>query len=1304
MPPSATFGDAAEGPPPPVVEGITVGALLGIGGFASVWSAARARDGREVALKVAHGDAAALAERFRREALAMTLVGPPAVPALFAEGHLDDGRPYLVMERLSGDTLATRLAALPRAPELAWIERVGDEVLAALAAVHDRGLVHRDVKPENIFFSDARPGAPAGRAVLLDLGLAKGQALGGADLTRVGAALGTPEYMAPEQLRGEQTIDARADLYAFGVVLFELLTLRPPFVGAGAEVEHGHLALRPPRPSELAPVPASVEEIVLGCLAKHPDRRPASAAALRRALADAYAQERAPGPRAAVVAGGAAAKVLADGRHPVVVAVVDAVGGAAPVAATVAGRGGLVPRQRGSRYVAVFTGSDTEDPVRAALAAARTLVERHGARAALHLADVTLRRRERGAPTVLGAAVDRPETWLPAEPWTGLHLTAELTRVLPEGARAEAAPSSVDELALHVEAPSIGRAPALDALAASASLALHDGHPALFTLLGDHGLGKTHLAREAAAVARRTHGDALVLMLRPAPPAAGEGVHPAAELLRQLLDAPATAPADPRAHLVEHLGAEVGGDTWEETAALLGWTQQGDGGDGAPAHQRLLRALAEGLRRRAARGPVAVILDDAQWAEDALLDALEYATLDGDDRRLWVVVIANPRFAALRPGWGARTQHAARAVLSPLDPGATADLAARLLAPAEYPPAAVLERLGLWSGGNPASLVELVRALKRAGFVKRRASGQSYYVATADLDALPPSPAWQWLTARRLAAVPRELAACLRLGAVLGVSFSRDELERVVAAIDAARGASTPVDVGIGLGALAEEGLLTRSDGERYSFPNALLHDAVYEQLDPAQRVETHRAALAVWQARAAGGEPTAEVLERVARHAGAAGARDAAAEACLQLGDLAASAHRHVEADQRYTAALGASREDDARRRARALGGRGRSRVHIDRTREAVEDLVAARALAVSVGDDHLVAELLLEEATVLDWTTERGLSAERAEEARPLVAALGDPVLAARLQIADGRTAWRRGELLASIEILERGVAAARAVNDYGSLMIGLLCLAFQLAVAGRTDDSEPRFTEVMALTSSAGDRLHLCVAYLNRTQLWLTRMDQTRAADDLQRASTLARELGNPTVERQCCYNVAELAYLCGSLDEARVLALRGRMLDDRFSDRPDSQALILARIHLELGETLEAQRLVDWIERVRPTELFDAREHWPSRSLSLGIVKLVLAELGTPGPEPANATARWAALVEEVRRHLGGGGLDFCDLLEVLCWRARMAGRGGRSDEARDAIALAEAHLERAPKWGPRFEALRQTERLRVPGAC
>ncbi|HLM71539.1 MAG TPA: serine/threonine-protein kinase, partial [Polyangiaceae bacterium] len=224
-----------------MIAGFQLGNLLGAGGFSLVWEAAREGDRTPLAIKVGRAESPVAVERFRRDAEAMERIGPPHTPKVSLLGRLDDGRPYLVMERLADRTLAAALERLPAPPGALWAMQAALAVATALQKAHARGIIHRDLKPENIFLSDSRD-----RATLIDFGLMRQiDAKDERPVTRDGTVVGTPEYMAPEQIRGDPGLDARADVYAFGVLLFEMLALRPPFAGEPGAIEHGHLELRP---------------------------------------------------------------------------------------------------------------------------------------------------------------------------------------------------------------------------------------------------------------------------------------------------------------------------------------------------------------------------------------------------------------------------------------------------------------------------------------------------------------------------------------------------------------------------------------------------------------------------------------------------------------------------------------------------------------------------------------------------------------------------------------------------------------------------------------------------------------------------------------------------------------------------------------------------------------------------------------------------------------------------------------------------------------------------------------------------
>jgi tRNA A-37 threonylcarbamoyl transferase component Bud32 len=255
--------------------------LLGTGGMGCVYRARDSRLGRLVALKVhVSGSDASGALRFEREARAVAAVAHPHIVAIFDFGHQDQ-LSFAATELLEGETLRQRLRQGPL--PLAEVLRIAVHVLSGLAAAHQQGIVHRDLKPENIFL------CTDGITKILDFGLAKLALPLAADpsrdsnLTRAGVLMGTVGYMAPEQVRG-QDLDARADIFSFGVTLYEMLSGQRPFA-RGTPAETLAAVLRDaPRPLDTKVVPPGLVALVGRCLAKEPEARYSSAAEVQRQL------------------------------------------------------------------------------------------------------------------------------------------------------------------------------------------------------------------------------------------------------------------------------------------------------------------------------------------------------------------------------------------------------------------------------------------------------------------------------------------------------------------------------------------------------------------------------------------------------------------------------------------------------------------------------------------------------------------------------------------------------------------------------------------------------------------------------------------------------------------------------------------------------------------------------------------------------------------------------------------------------------------------------------------------------------
>jgi serine/threonine protein kinase len=269
---------------------------IGEGGFGAVFAGKQLAPGREVALKVLHphnvSDSTVVA-RFRREAEACSQLHNAHTVTIYDFDETPDGILYLVMELVRGRSLQeVQQTEGPLSPRRAL--HILDQIADALGEAHDQGLVHRDMKPENVMI-ESRDGQDFVK--VLDFGIAKivsgDAAKKGPALTAFGQTVGTLEFMSPEQLRGHD-LDGRSDIYAIGIMAYEMLTGELPFgeTKLPTDIIHFHLQVPAPPPSRTRPaltIPSAVDAVVLKMVAKSPAGRHADATALREDIADALA-------------------------------------------------------------------------------------------------------------------------------------------------------------------------------------------------------------------------------------------------------------------------------------------------------------------------------------------------------------------------------------------------------------------------------------------------------------------------------------------------------------------------------------------------------------------------------------------------------------------------------------------------------------------------------------------------------------------------------------------------------------------------------------------------------------------------------------------------------------------------------------------------------------------------------------------------------------------------------------------------------------------------------------------------------
>jgi eukaryotic-like serine/threonine-protein kinase len=292
--------DPQQGPPQPdLLIGQTIGNYLvtqklGEGGMGAVYLAEHPSIGKKVALKVLHSEFSSnqeVAARFFHEAKAVNDIGHPNIVDIVDFGIIQAGGGreqlvYFIMEYLAGVTLSQVIRSeAPLPPERALM--IALQVADALSASHKCGIVHRDLKPDNIIL--LQRGRERDFVKLLDFGIAKltGGSAMGSHRTRTGIVMGTPAYMSPEQCEGRDTVDLRTDVYALGIVIYEMLTGRVPFLGEGyGEILVQHLTQRPAPVSQFRMLPAHVEAVVMKALEKRADMRYPTMEEFMRAMSD----------------------------------------------------------------------------------------------------------------------------------------------------------------------------------------------------------------------------------------------------------------------------------------------------------------------------------------------------------------------------------------------------------------------------------------------------------------------------------------------------------------------------------------------------------------------------------------------------------------------------------------------------------------------------------------------------------------------------------------------------------------------------------------------------------------------------------------------------------------------------------------------------------------------------------------------------------------------------------------------------------------------------------------------------------
>ncbi|HEV3189149.1 MAG TPA: protein kinase, partial [Polyangiaceae bacterium] len=632
---------------------------VGRGGVGIVYRAHDQVSGQAVALKVIAlpGVDAGEEARFRREGRVLAGLHHPGIVRVVAFGQLDDGQPFVAMEWLEGEDMAQRQrrAALPLVPAL----QVAADVADALAAAHASGIVHRDVKPSNIFLVGSGPGNTGPLQVkLVDFGVAAAE---DAKLTRTGAIVGTPAYMAPEQARGDGEVDARADLYALGATLFEMITGRPPHVGPTPIAILARLVTTPaPRLAEVFPeATPRLDELMAQLIATSPADRASSAADVARELREVAADigsstgDR-PSRRALyeTVPASVATTGKSGGTRLVTTIVATQVpkGGARARLLTHLRSRGADATELGGDAIVCHLGvrkAQGDEAVRALDLGLRI------ARLSAAVGVATGRTRiDRTRPT--GEVVDRAAA-LARDASRGQVLadttTSELTRgrfelQLRGDGSAVIGPALPGRKEIVGGAPFVGREAELAQIVAAFERCVEDRTPIVATVTGAPGIGKTRLQREALSRIASHASAPRVVLARSESFSKNHTLGAVGDIARGLTGVGRGAPLQEALDATEGLVAatEVActSGSRELFARIVANEPLPHLDEARGARDALWLALTDITLGIARKAPLVVVLEDAQWADAESLSWMDHLLARAGGCPLCVIAAARP--------------------------------------------------------------------------------------------------------------------------------------------------------------------------------------------------------------------------------------------------------------------------------------------------------------------------------------------------------------------------------------------------------------------------------------------------------------------------------------------------------------------------------------------------------------------------------------------------------------------------------------------------------------------------------------
>ncbi len=1263
----------SSSPPPPALDHFDIGEIAGKGGMGIVYRARDRRTGAPVALKVIRVQTAADQERFLREGKVLADLRHPGIVAYVEHGATADGQLYLAMEWLEGEDLRARLSrhALPIDASV----RLARQVAATLGAVHARGLVHRDIKPSNIFLV----GGKVDRVKLLDFGVVRLDE--SHRLTQTGVLVGTPGFMAPEQARGQRDIDARADVFSLGCVLYACLAGRAPFVGPGLVAMLAKTLLEdPPSLREQRPaVPEALEALLSRLLEKDRDARPANGKEVDTALASLAPVTDADGPPSLAQDSLA---VTGDEQRYVSVAmcmppdarsssVPSSVPGSAPederLRAAVAPFGARIDWLADGTAVVTLAsqGTATDQAVRAARCALAMRSPLPRARVAL----ATGRMSAAHPRAPVGEVIDRASELLRIEsaeapPSVRGHraspiVTDDVTAaLLGAGFDVSGGPGATKLLLGERETgevrtllgkltPCVGRELPMRLLLSAYDECVRGPSATALLVTSAAGMGKSRLRYEFLdRVAARPDWPE-VWIARGDPLRVGSPFGLVADALRRLSgvregESPDAQRKKLRALVARHvLGADL-----DRVSSFLGEIvdvpfPSDDSAELEAARQSLVlmgdqmqRAWEDLLAAECADHPVVLVLEDLHWGDLPSVKLVDAALRNLSEHRFLVLALARPEVHALFPRlWAERGVMHIR--LDPLDAKACERLAREVVGSTMTEER--VQRLAERSAGNAFYLEELLRSA-----VEGRTDAPDTVLAMAQ---------------SRFERLDGESRRVLRAASVFGDAFWRDGVAELLGDLSGA-----PLDER--LAELARDELITRRSGGRfplqaeYAYRHGLLREAAYATLTDRDRQAAHRVARA-WLSKV--GESEAMVL---AEHCERGGEPLRAVRHHLHAAEHALEGNDFATVISTAGRAIACGADEDTRASLKTLETEARywlgDYTGVDACgAEALTLLRAGSRRWCRVMADVLVAAARRGDAERLSACTAEALEAwapegrgdRRAGLASLLAQAAAQNCFAGRLDVVR-RVVARIEELAEERGLREPSLQAwVEDARSTAAMTVGSLaeCVQHSSSAAGH-------FRSVGDVRNAAVQQGYTGYGYL---ELGL----YEDAEHWLRDALAASRRLGLTHVAATAEHNLGLTLAMEGRIDEARATessAIRAfELLDDQRLLHGSER--YMAKIELRAGDFEAAER---WLRRGLPA----STSTLPSRAKVLAALSRALLARGGRQAEARAMAAEAYGILEIV------GSLDSEEAVVRLAW-AEALQAGHEDDPARVVIAAA-----------------------------